>query len=1163
MPTSSFAAVVSLLVLAGCGPLVVDFKDPAVGDDTALPDDPVFPDALVDPAALDFGVIVLGETASAELVVENVGGAQLLGEVDLAGGGAFTVDFTAVDLAPDRAQVVTVTFAGEVSGRYNGSITVNTNDPDEPQIIVPLTGEIGVDNDGDGFIGSDDCDDEDAAVNPDAEETWYDGVDQDCDDASDYDRDGDGADATEWGGDDCDDADATVGPDADEIWYDGFDQDCDGRSDYDQDGDGREALVAGGDDCDDTNAGAYPGALEEVGNGVDDDCDGTIDESLSSVDTDGDGYSEVDGDCLEGDPSVYPGAAETWYDGVDSDCSGGSDYDQDGDGVVLSDDCVDTDATINPDAADTWYDGVDQDCSGGSDYDQDGDGYDLGADCVDTDATVNPGAVETWYDGVDGDCSGTSDYDADTDGYDATAYGGDDCDDLVATTNPAASETWYDGVDADCDGASDYDQDGDTYTATAYGGTDCDDTNASVNTDATEVWYDGRDQDCSGGSDYDQDGDGVTATAYGGTDCNDTNAAINPTATETWYDGVDQDCSGGSDYDQDSDGETATVSGGADCDDTDAAINTSATETWYDGVDQDCSGGSDYDQDGDGVTATAYGGTDCDDTNGGINPSASEVCDDVDQDCDGVADDGLATSTWYRDADGDRYGDAAVTLADCAVPSGYVGVSTDCDDTDATTNPGAAEIAYDVADNDCDTIQDEMLAESVSAWTIVGDNAADAIGSGGVYVYDDLDANAYPELIIAAPALTTSGYTNIGAVSFHDESTAGLASDFTDGWLEVYGDSSDDYLGSSFVVLGDYDGGQEEMAIGAYQADVYNTDDGVAYVLDVNGSTGYIVASSYDEGGVYGDASNGYTGYSVAAGDFDGDGTNELASGAPGEQSGKGQVYVTFEDDGLASSYGIFNDDSTFWTRGVSNSDNLGYAVAMGELTGDGYDDLVACSPNDDDNGSGSGTCWVIVGSATRGSTEVEGTTVSSLDAAVITGSVANDQLGKTPQSLSIGDFDNNGRDDLAIGMPGYDGYATDGGAVLIYQNGTLSGSETISTASWLVRGDGALGTAVSLQGDVTGDGTDDLLAGATTAGAADEGVVYLFAGGASTGTWTLPTNQYASWTGSANGDLFGASISGVLDLDGDGRLDFAAAATGNDQGGSAAGKVYVLQAYP
>ena len=120
------------------------------------------------------------------------------------------------------------------------------------------------------------------------------------------------------------------------------------------------------------------------------------------------------------------------------------------------------------------------------------------------------------------------------------------------------------------------------------------------------------------------------------------------------------------------------------------------------------------DLDGDGYTVIDG---DCDDSDAAVNPGASEVCDTIDNDCDGTVDEDSATDvlTWYADADSDGYGDSASTDLDCYQPTGYVADATDCDDTDANTYPGASEYC-DGHDDDCDGDVDEDSALDVSTW---------------------------------------------------------------------------------------------------------------------------------------------------------------------------------------------------------------------------------------------------------------------------------------------------------------------------------------------------------------------------------------------------------------------------------------------------------------
>jgi len=134
------------------------------------------------------------------------------------------------------------------------------------------------------------------------------------------------------------------------------------------------------------------------------------------------------------------------------------------------------------------------------------------------------------------------------------------------------------------------------------------------------------------------------------------------------------------------------------------------------------------DSDGDGFPAEE----DCDDTDAAVNPSVSEVCDGVDNNCDGSIDEGL-TETFYADADGDGYGDLSAPAEACEVPTGHVADSTDCDDGRLDVNPGAPEVCDEAeTDEDCDGLvnDDDKDPEGGDTWY------ADADGDG----YGDPDS---------------------------------------------------------------------------------------------------------------------------------------------------------------------------------------------------------------------------------------------------------------------------------------------------------------------------------------------------------------------------------------------------------------------------------------
>ena len=584
------------------------------------------------------------------------------------------------------------------------------------------------DFDGDGYGTAQDCveidcDDGNQDVHPGASELCN-SVDDDCDGALDegYDVDGDGW--TTCAGD-CNDGDDESFPGNPEF-CDGVDNDCNGTAD-DEDADGCvlyfEDLDGDGfgtpadsaclctplapldseldTDCDDAATAIHPGASEQC-NSFDDDCDGDIDEGH---DADGDGWTTCAGDCNDGHADSFPGAQEI-CDGLDNDCDASADEDENAVGCLPYHLDVDGDGYGVTGDSQCW-------CGAQGDYRALPDG-----DCNDADEDVNPAEAEL-CNGIDDDCDGTPDdnltfqywyQDLDDDGHGDAAVSqylcagdpgdhwvaaGDDCDDGDPANYPGNDEI-CDGQDNDCDGNPDdgvqyvywyHDGDGDNHgdpndheyecagqpgADYVLNGDDCDD-NDAINFPGNNEICDGQDNDCLGDIDegYDVDGDGYTTC---GGDCDDGRDDTHPGAAEVCNNN-DNDCDGAEDE----------------------GIGNDGCLPYYDDDDHDGYGaggrttclcpavvGNDY----------ALNGQDCDDADNDVNPAADEVCNNIDDDCNGQVDEGEDNPDcieYFRDLDGDGYGDIDFSRCLCdpdAANHHDVTDSTDCYDSNASAKPG-------------------------------------------------------------------------------------------------------------------------------------------------------------------------------------------------------------------------------------------------------------------------------------------------------------------------------------------------------------------------------------------------------------------------------------------------------------------------------------------
>ncbi len=835
-------------------------------------------------------------------------------------------------------------------------------------------------------------------------------------------------------------------------------------------------------DCDDANYDRNPGQREVCDDaGLDEDCDNLVDDDDPNIsaasqfswytDTDGDGYGDeatvvvacvgpsgwnnTGGDCDDGDVAIHPGAQEICDAGsVDEDCDSFAD---------------DADVSVSRSSYNLWYRDSDSDGYGATSVtisrcDAPAGYLSIGGDCNDAVATISPAGTEicdsanqdedcdsltddsdpdiaesdksTWY--LDNDSDGYGETSSTTIACDApTGYSsvGADCDDSARGVNPGAQESCDSAdTDEDCDGLTD-------------------DSDPSVNDQGS--WYIDLDADGYGTGSATRACDIPAQSAGQSGDCNDSNRSISPGVTEICDSAnTDEDCDGLSD---------------------DADPSATGKSTVYADNDGDGYGTASQSASQCDISAgQSANNSDCNDSLTAVHPGASEICDSQDNDCDGYADDadldGDGIPAWYVDVDGDGYGNDASVLHRCTQPGGAVSTGGDCNDSSTTFSPAAPEVCGDGLDQDCSNEADDC---SVAGTRLLSTANARYFGSGS-------QSTVGKNVDINDGLLYISSYEG-GITSTHELDVAVGDTTVAAPVFGAMGSSAVMQKGAGTYFIGTsdtYGAGTD----GVYPALQLSLSSPITALSAQNGATllGFSGSGSSGEARYYAESVTGYdpaatatfpggtsgdsAGAAVLLQDINGDGLDDALIGMPNAIFTLGLVSI--QNGPNSGTLAASNNDSSL--TGAGFGDRTGGSLASaGDVNNDGYEDWLAGAIT-------GGKVYLVTGRAGSGSLNTAQAAASFTDSNGFGASIAGNA-----------DFDGDGSLDIVVST------TTSSGAAYAFY-GPFSGAYTTTSAVGAMVGTGTSAPSMAA-GDVDNDGFDDLLIGVPSYGS--YGAAFLFLG--------------------------------------------------------------------